>query len=221
MDLALPILQKLKNSQLTSQAKEGEDLVDNDRSPSEASIFDTKTPAMLSENECEILRKLLKLVHQSVHMSCVKDKLTTMTEGVDDHGEGNTRVMSRIVKETQIVDMYILCFGVRNNMVNESLQCGVTDVVEESMTSFLELLPDIPPRLIEKRGEEILGTLYRLLQGMVTEGIKAVDQRSLLACNNLCWTLGELSMLIPDLTKPYVPAVVTIITDLLNSELLT
>ena len=39
-----------------------------------------------------------------------------MTEG---GGEIETRGKSRIVQETQIVDMYILCFGVRNNMVNE------------------------------------------------------------------------------------------------------
>ena len=39
-----------------------------------------------------------------------------ITEG---GGEIETRGKSRIVQETQIVDMYILCFGVRNYMVNE------------------------------------------------------------------------------------------------------
>jgi hypothetical protein len=39
-----------------------------------------------------------------------------MTEGSGDYG---TSGKNRIVQETQIVDMYIFCFGVRINMVNE------------------------------------------------------------------------------------------------------
>lgn len=116
--------------------------------------------------------------------------------------------------------MYISCFGVRTNLVNEFIQCGITDVDYESLSNFLELIPEIPPHLLEKRGEEMLGTLVRVLQMMVKEEIKADDQSSLLALNNLCWALGELSMLLPDKTKSLVPSVITILADLLNSELL-
>jgi hypothetical protein len=98
-----------------------------------------------------------------------------MAEGGDDHGGVETRGKSRIAEETQIVDMYISCFGVRTNLVNEFIQCGIKDVVYESLSNFLELLPDIPPHLLEKRGEEILGTLVRMLQMMVKEEIKADD----------------------------------------------
>jgi len=97
-------------------------------------------------------------------------------EGGDDSGgveTGGRR--NRIVQETQIVDMYIGCFGVRTNLVNELIQCGITEVVYDSLSNFLELLPEIPPYLLEKRGEEILGTLVRVLQGMVRVEIKADD----------------------------------------------
>jgi hypothetical protein len=99
-----------------------------------------------------------------------------MTEEGGDHpGAMETHWKSRIVQETQIVDMYIRCFGVRTNLVNEFIQSGITDVVYESLSNFLELLPEIPSHFLEKRGEEILGSLVRVLQGMVKEEIKADD----------------------------------------------
>jgi hypothetical protein len=73
---------------------------------------------MLSEGECEILRKLLELVHQAVLKSGAKDLQKTMKEGGGDQEVVETGGKSRIVEETQIIDMYILCFGVRKNMVN-------------------------------------------------------------------------------------------------------
>lgn len=45
----------------------------NDESHSEASIFVAKAPEKLSEGECEILRKLLELVHQAVLKSGSKE----------------------------------------------------------------------------------------------------------------------------------------------------
>jgi hypothetical protein len=70
VDLALPILQKKKTLLL---AKKGEQLVDNDDSHSEVSIFDAKPSAKLGEGECEILRKLIELVHQAVLKSVARD----------------------------------------------------------------------------------------------------------------------------------------------------
>lgn len=42
-----------------------------------------------------------------------------MTEVDGDQEVVETGGKIRIVEETQIVDMYILCFGVRKNMVNK------------------------------------------------------------------------------------------------------
>ena len=176
VDLALPILQMQRSSLFSSQTAKGELQVDNDQGPSESSIFLAKPPAMLGEGESEILRKLLEIVHHAVLVSGAKEQMPRMAEeGEDAPGGVETRGKSRIVQETQIVDMYIRCFGVRTNLVNEFIQCGITDVVYESLSNFLELLLEIPPHLLEKRGEEILGSLIHVLQVMAKVEIKADD----------------------------------------------
>jgi len=153
----------------------GELQVDNDQGPSKSSIFVAKP---LGEGECEILRKLLDLVHHAALLMscCAKEQTAGMTEGGDEDLEGvETGAKSRIVKDSQIVELYIRCFGVRTHFFNEFIQSGITEVVHESLSNFLELLPEIPSNLLEKRGEEILGTLVRVLQVMVREEIKADD----------------------------------------------
>jgi hypothetical protein len=67
----LSILQKKKTLLL---ATKGEQLVDNAESHSEVSIFVAKpSSAKLGEGECEILRKLIELVHQAVLKSGARD----------------------------------------------------------------------------------------------------------------------------------------------------
>ncbi len=83
---------------------------------------------MLGEGECEILRKLLELVHHTILKTGAKDKMTTTSEAGDGHGVAETRGISRIVQETQILDMYTMCFGVRTNMLMKFIQCGITGV---------------------------------------------------------------------------------------------
>lgn len=47
------------------------------------------------------------------------------------------------------------------------------------------------------------------------------DFNKILVCNNACWTIGEISNLLPEKIKPFLIDIIATLAEILNTDILT
>jgi hypothetical protein len=80
--------------------------------------------------------------------------------------------------------------------------------VQDAFANFIEIIPQVPVHILESRTGQIMSVIVRKLYDKV--GVRAPfikghtsianveEYNRVLACNNMCWTIGELAMRAPE-----------------------
>lgn len=95
------------------------------------------------------------------------------------------------------------------------------EIVQEALANFVEILPDLPNSLIQRRGKDLVKLLLQKLKDASNQLFAMEDGEAhdkVLVWNNACWAIGDISGRIVEQIRPMLIEIINTFAEILNVE---